>query len=124
MYNKKQQGMTGLGWLIVLALIGFFALLILRLAPMYLDDFRAGAALESLKEEPLITEKTPTEIFKLMQNRFDIDDIDDIDLHKALSIDKSGGVLKLELKYEIRKHVVGNIDVVGSFDHKVQIVQH
>jgi len=124
MHNKKQQGMTGVGWLIVLALIGFFALLTLRLVPMYMEAYRAKAALESLKQEPLITEKSKSEIVKLLQKRFDVDYIEDLDPGKILTIEKERGVLKLEFKYEIRTHIMGNLDVVGSFDHKVDIVQH
>ena len=40
----KQRGMTGLGWLTVLALIGFFSLMILKLAPIYLDHYSVASS--------------------------------------------------------------------------------
>ncbi len=45
--KTHQRGMTGIGWMIVLALIGFFVLLALRMVPAYLDYFKVVSTLEA-----------------------------------------------------------------------------
>ena len=45
---KKQDGMSGIGLLIIVLLIGFFALVTFRVVPMYLENFSVVTALESL----------------------------------------------------------------------------
>ncbi|MEJ2345296.1 MAG: DUF4845 domain-containing protein [Gammaproteobacteria bacterium] len=122
MNRNKQRGMTAIGWLIVLALVAFFALLAIRLTPMYMEAFEVKSGLESLKNEPFITQKSKSEIFKLMRRRFDVDNVDDVDLAKSLTVDKSDGRLRIALNYELRRHVVGNLDVIGTFNPKVEIV--
>ena len=47
----RQRGMTGIGWLIVLGLIGFFALLTLKMVPSYLEYYKIVATLDSIAEE-------------------------------------------------------------------------
>lgn len=119
----KQKGMTALGWLIVLALIGFFAMLGIRLTPMYMESYSVKGSLESLKQEPYITDKTRREIISLLQRRFIINDISSVDLKTDITITKEGGVLEVSADYEIRRHVIGNIDAIGDFHHAVEIVE-
>jgi len=45
---NKQRGVTAIGWLIILGLIAFFTLLVLRIAPMYLEFYSAESILENL----------------------------------------------------------------------------
>ncbi len=48
---KRQNGMTAIGWLIVLALIGFFVLLTLRMLPSYLEYYKIVSSLDSMEKE-------------------------------------------------------------------------
>ncbi len=57
--NKhKQKGMTGIGWMMVIAMIAFFAVLAMRAFPVYSEGFKVKSALASLKDQPGITNKT------------------------------------------------------------------
>ena len=49
--RKHQQGMTAIGWLIVLVLIGFFVLLALRMVPAYMEYYKVVSSLSSLEKE-------------------------------------------------------------------------
>ena len=49
--RTHQRGMTAIGWLIVLAMIGFFVLLALRMVPAYLDYYKVVSTLEGLESE-------------------------------------------------------------------------
>lgn len=124
MNRHKQQGMTALGWLIVLALIGFFALVTIRVTPMYLEAFNVSGALESLKNEPLVTQKSVAEIHSLLQRRFDVNDIKSVNPKTDVKIDKQEGVLKVTIAYESRTHLLGNLDVVGVFNKHIEIIGH
>lgn len=118
---KRQAGMTGLGWLIVLALIGFFAMLGMKIGPIYLEDFSVKSTLESLKTEPLITKKSPAEVRDLIKRRFNINYVTVVKMDQ-IKIKKEGGILKVSVEYEVRKPMVGNLDVVAAFNHAIEIV--
>ena len=59
-YN--QRGMTAIGWLLVLGLIGCFTLVTLRLVPLYLEYYKVVAVLEGLEGKKSIVDKSNAEI--------------------------------------------------------------
>ena len=120
---KSQQGMTAIGWIIVLGLIGFFVLLALRMTPAYLEYMTVKASLESLQNEPGITEKTAPEIRSMLSKRFDVNDVKNV-TGKDVQIENQGGRLSVWVDYEVRVGVLGNVDAVMSFAHDVEVVRH
>ena len=120
---KSQQGMTAIGWIIVLGLIAFFVLLALRLAPGYLEFATVSASLESLQKEPGITEKTAPEIRSMLGKRFDVNDVKTVD-SRDVKIENKGGRLRVWVDYEVRVPVLGNVDAVSKFNKEIEVVRH
>lgn len=120
---QRQQGMTLLGWIVVLGLIAFFVLLTLRLMPNYLENFKVAETLQSLKNEPDITRKSTVEIRKLIDRRFMINDVTSIDA-KDVQITNEKGRMTVRAQYEIRVPVLGNVDAVTKFDESVEMIRN
>ena len=116
-----QKGMTAIGWLLVLGLIAFFTLITLRLVPAYLEFAKVTSVLESLQNEPGITRKTKGEILNLIIKRFNVNDVYKVDA-KLVKVVKEKGVLKVSINYERREHLIGNVDVVTTFNKEVEVV--
>lgn len=116
---RKENGMTLLGFLIVLSVVLFFAYAGMRVIPSYLEYHALGNALSKLEDDPASKKLTPTKIKQSIQNSLwasyasnNIDN-DDIKISK-----KSGGV-SVRVVYEIRKPFIANIDLMLSFDKSV-----
>ncbi len=120
---NTQKGMTAIGWLLVLGLIGFFVLIVLRLAPVYLEYSKVVTVLDGVAQDPGLGEMTRTDIVRLIGRRFDVNDVRTIKPNDA-EITKEDGVTTVRMKYERREHFLGNIDVVASFDKQVRAVGH
>lgn len=120
MTKFKQQGMTGIGWLIVLGLVGFFSLAAIRVVPIYMEAFKVRGSLKSLAKEPELSKKSKLQIAKLVQKRFDIEDITSVSM-SDIAIDKSTTLLVVAIDYEIRQEFMGNLDVVARFTEKVEV---
>ncbi|MGA7800262.1 MAG: DUF4845 domain-containing protein [Gammaproteobacteria bacterium] len=120
---RAQKGMTAIGWLLTLALIGFFTLIVLRLAPVYMDYYEIAASLDSLQQVPEVTQKSPAEIRDLLQRRFDMNNIDSPSA-KNVKITEANGVLNVVLDYEVRRHFAGNVDLVVNFNKVVKVIGH
>jgi hypothetical protein len=112
--------MTAIGWLLVLGLIAFFTLITLRLVPLYLEYAKVASTLESLQNEPGITEMSKGEISKIISRRFDVNDVRNVDPRKV-QISKERGQLKVGFSYERREHLISNIDVVAVFDKHIEV---
>ena len=120
--KNKQTGMTLIGWLIVLGLIAFFALLGMKLFPMVMEDYEIGGSLESLKQEPFLTKKTNKEIISLLQRRFDVNDVTAVK-QDNIKITKEGGVMIITIDYENQKPFMGNYYILGKYHHSTKVVE-
>ena len=104
--RHHQNGMTAIGWLLVLGLIAFFTLITLRLVPLYLEYAKVASTLESLEQEPGITKKTRAEIVKMVQKRFNVNDVRNVS-GKDIKVKKKkkNKRLKLKKREERKRHV-------------------
>ncbi len=121
--SKCQRGMTAIGWLLVLGILSFFVLLVLRLAPGYLEYYKIKNVIESLKDEPYIGSKTPSEIRSLLQRRIDVNAIDSIQA-KDIKIEQKEGRTTISTQYEVRVPIMGNVDAVSKFGDSIEVVAH
>lgn len=122
--NKyRQNGMTGLGWLTILFLIGFFALLTFKLVPTYLENYSVKTVLKSFEEEPLITQKSKKDVIQMVMARLRTNGVRDIK-RDAVKVLKKPGLLNINIEYFVRKPMVGNIDVIMSFNEEVELVSN
>ena len=114
----RQKGVTAIGWLIILGLIGFFTLLTLKMAPAYMEYYKVVSALESLEEEPGI--RTPEDIRRLLNRRFNISYVESIN-ERDVIIRTAGPLFRVTAKYESREHLFGNVYVVMAYNKQVQV---
>lgn len=119
--RKNQKGMTFLGWLIVLALIGFFALLFIKIVPIYLENYTVKSVLESLHEEPLITQKTAREVKSIVMRRIDINGVYDLKA-EHVTVKKSPGIMDVTIEYTVQKNMLGNLDILVKFADNTRLV--
>lgn len=118
--KNKQNGMTAIGWMLVLLLVGFVAFFFLKLLPIYIDGFKVGDAVNSFKSDYGIADKSPAEIEKLLLRRLDINMVTDVK-RDDISVTKSGNILTIEVAYNVRTHLFANVDLIVSFDKRADI---
>ncbi len=118
--RQKQTGMTAIGWLIVVALIIMFVLVILKLFPIYMDGFKVGSILDDIENEPATSTMTPVAISKTILKRLDINMVSGV-TKDHIYINKFKNSMTVEIEYEIRAKLVGNIDLVVHFNKSVTI---
>ena len=75
---KRQQGLTFFGLILVLGFIGMFVLLVLKIAPIYLDHSKVASALADIEKTPDIQAKTEYEIRDSLNKRFNINYVYDV----------------------------------------------
>ena len=118
--RQKQNGMTAIGWMGVIALIFMFVLLILKLFPIYMDGFKVGSVLEGMGDERGVAAMSPVMISKTIMKRLDINMVSGVS-KEDIYIDKFKDAINVEIEYEIRENLVGNVDIVVHFQKSVTI---
>ena len=122
MYSSahRQSGMTLISFLMMFVLIGFFALLVIKLAPIYLEHFKVSSSLQTLKNEPDIGHKSKEEIIRLLEKRWEINMVNVV-TGKDVEFTRTSSSMKVQIAYEVSTHILGNIDALVYFDDSIEV---
>jgi len=117
----KQQGMTLIGWVVTLAVLGFFALIAIRLVPVYIESYTVGSVLKDMASEGQLAGETKHALRETFGKRLSINEARHVS-RKDLKITDVAGGHQLVVDYEARVPLISNIDLVASF-HKQALVR-
>ena len=112
--KRTQRGMTLIGFIIVLAVVGIFAYVAMKLVPMYSEYYAVKSALKGLQQEPGIAKRDPAKIQDLFFRRLYISYAENVKAENV-KIERIDGGWTMSVDYEVRKPLMGNLDVVGKF---------
>ena len=116
---RKQNGLTLIGFLIVLSVSLFFAYGAMRLVPMYLEYYSLITALETLENDPASKRLGPGQIKQRIKSSLWVSYSDNNIQDKHIRISKKTTGISVRVAYEVRKPFMGNIDIIGKFDRSV-----
>ena len=116
---KRQLGMGSIGWLVTLALCGFFLLCLFRLGPAYYDNYAMQGALKDLaSKNPQLGTMSKSSIRSHLAKYTTINGIRG-DHAKEIEIVRKKDRLLVNNIYEKRIPLFLNIDVVLSFANQL-----
>jgi hypothetical protein len=113
--------MTFWGLLVIAAIFAFFVMLFFKLLPPYIEYGKVKATLESIAKQPDAGAMEKTQIKAAFDRRFSIEDIYDIDLNKALVVEKKPGSMSIRIFYDRKVPLAYNVTALIEFDHTVQV---
>lgn len=117
---STQTGLTLTSFIIVLCVVGFFIFIAMKLVPIYTEYNSVVTDMEGLAEEAKTQRLSPEEIRVRLGKRFNISFVDSVK-PENIKITKVDGGYDLQIAYEVRKHMMYNIDVVAVFDKTVTL---
>jgi hypothetical protein len=121
--KRNQRGITFIGFLVVLAVVGFAAYIGMKLFPMYQEFYAVKTAAKGLASEPGVGDMDPSRIQDLLFRRLDISYSENVK-PQNVKIDRIEGGWNLKISYEVRRPMIGNLDVVGNFNVSQDLTGH
>lgn len=118
-HAKQQAGMTMISWMVVIAVAGTFALVIMKLIPIYLDHAGVKAAMKGVAAEFPAT-ASPVVIRSAMQRRLGMNNVTTVD-EDQFEILRDGETAYLEVVYEAKTSLFGNISLVVDFEESYEM---
>ena len=113
--KRNQSGLTLIGFIIVLAVVGLFAYVAMKLFPMYSEFYSVKQALKGLAAEPGIATQDPAKVKDLLFRRLYVSYAENVK-PANVTVKRDGQGYILTVKYEVRRELIGNLDVVGKFE--------
>ena len=115
---KKQGGMTLIGFVIVLSFALFVSFIGMKIIPIYLEYYGVVSAMNGVAKERHSSRMSPFDIRAKVLNRLYLSYTADNVKESHIKLVRRNGV-NLRIAYEVRKPVIGNLDVIAKFDKSV-----
>ena len=119
--RKKQQGLTLMGFVMVLAVVGVFAFVGLKLFPVYSEYYSVVSDMKGVQSEPGVAQMSPAEVRDKLFRRFYISYVESVKA-EHVKITRNNGY-NLNVKYEVRRPLIYNLDFVAKFDKTVELTR-
>lgn len=118
----NQQGWTLWSLLAVFLLIAFFAVLSMKLFPVYMDNYKLVEALESVSNDPRAPDWNRNQFIRELDNILYIDYGHEIvDLKDALTLERTNTGKIATIEYEVVVHLAYNLSALMDFKNQVEI---
>ena len=113
--RRHQSGMSILGILGILLMLGFFAMCIIRMSPPYFEYMSVKRIVAEIVTAPGIEDEGNSEIRRKIATNFNTNQIYELD-PKDVEIYQKNGKTYVDANYEVRQPVMWRIDSVLKFD--------
>jgi len=117
---NKQKGMTAIGWIILVCIIGFNGLVAINVAPVYFTDSSIKTMWEKLETDSALRGLKPKRLRKLILKRLKINNVYGVD-SKAITVSKIKSGYLVGYVYEERGKIVGSLDYIVTFKHEAKV---
>jgi hypothetical protein len=92
-----------------------------QLIPLYLDHNTMATIMDKMSKENGLALSTDAALRETMRKRLKMNNIREFDLKESLQTDRTKRGIELVLNYEVRIHLVHNLDLIAAFDKKVPL---
>ncbi len=117
----RQRGMTFLGIVVVVAVVGVWVYAGIRLAPIYLEYVKVAATLEKVRDEYAANpDSTEFMLRKAFERHFDIEMVTVID-SSDIEITRDGDTFLVRAAYEDYAPFLANVSFRVQFDKTIEV---
>mgnify|MGYP000176859864 CR=1 FL=1 len=118
--RNRQSGMSFIGMMIIVIMVGFFVMCGIRMIPRYLEFVTVKEIVTKIATAPDAEELTVSEIRQKIANVFNTNQIYDLK-PRDVEVYRKEGKTYIDAGYEVRVPVMGRIEALLNFNELVVI---
>ena len=120
--QRSQFGITFLGFVIIIIVGSFFAYAAMKLVPIYNEYFSVVKAMNVVKREPGVENKSIEEIRRMLDVQFDLQYVNQQDVPPtAISLSTANGQRNLKIAYTVDVEFLYNVDLLVKFEKTLDL---
>jgi len=123
MMRKSQRGITTIGLIMVLAILGMVSFAVIQMVPVYLENMKIVQVLKQTKSDLDGQNASADDIRTAIDKRVNIEGLYDVNPRKDFEIKRSGNGYNVRMAYERRRAYVANVYLLAVFDNSVEIIR-
>lgn len=114
----KQKGLSAFGWLVVIFLFGVALTIAYAIIPAYYDNTLVADGLKSVGSSPDVQSLSREQVVGRLRNYFDLNGVRG-EPTKNIKVTRRSEGMVVNIDYEVRENIFGNIDVVMRFENQL-----
>jgi len=118
--RHRQQGLSFVGWMAVVAIFGFLILSFFKVFPIYNENFAIQSVLSRLAEDEKIDVKSKRAIWDTLIKRLRVNEVYSIK-PENVTIERKDGKTTVTITYETRRPYISDLFIGGNFTESVVI---
>lgn len=118
---SHQRGVGAVGWMLLILLFGGALSLGLKLVPVYIQNASVVSVMDGMAEAGGFGGETVAKIEHAIDRRFSLNEIRDFDRKANMTVNRDKMGAHILLDYEVRLPFFRNVDLIVSFDHRVDL---
>ena len=120
MNRNKQQGLTTIGWIAVIAIFGSIVLTGFKVLPMYLEYFQVKSVMETIATDNNIDARSKRDLWTAMSKRLQINQATSVK-REDVTFERKEGVTIVKVDYRVEKPYIAQLVIGARFTHMVEI---
>lgn len=116
---RKQGGLSIIGFMLVLAMTLFVTFIGMRIVPLYIEYYSVVNAVNGVAAERGSAHLSLRSLRIKVLNRLYVSYSDNVKEAAITKVRRNG--IYLRVAYEVRKPVIGNLDVIAKFDKSARL---
>ncbi|MFC2971031.1 DUF4845 domain-containing protein [Azotobacter bryophylli] len=120
-FPRSQKGLSVLSWLMVLAVVAFFASSAFKMLPHYFDYMSMEKIITSVEQEHAGDIRSVADFYGHVMKGMQVNNIRDLNLDDVLKVNLENNEFHAHLKYEKREPLIENLDLVVHFDKEFRV---
>ncbi|HEY8010142.1 MAG TPA: DUF4845 domain-containing protein [Rudaea sp.] len=120
--RNTQKGMTLIGFIIILIVVGFFAFAAMKLVPVYVEYFGVVKSMKAVANDINAPTMELVEIRKKLDVNFDLQYVSDLP-PDAIKLERQNGRRALRIVYDRQIPFLYNVSLLAHFDHSENMLR-
>ncbi len=116
---RNQHGMSMIGLILFMSLLGFFVYAGIRLGPIYSEYYSVVKAMKLVANKPGASSKSPKQIKEEMAKSFYTSYVERVK-KKDVKVIRNRGK-QLQVKYDVQEPFIGNLDFLVHFEKTIPL---
>ena len=121
-FIRRQRGMSFLALVALVGILGFAAVIGLKLIPIYMDSWKIDGVMKAVINDPEVKQWSRYEVTQAMLKRLDIDAVEAVNYHnhkESMTVIKKQNNTTINIYYRVETPLIGNLSLVAEFDKSV-----
>lgn len=121
-FRKRQRGLSFLGLVVLVGVLGFAAVIGLKLIPIYMDSWKIDGVMKAVISDSETKQLSRKEVIEALLKRLDIDAVDAVNYSNyadSLTVTKKQNNTTIDIYYRVETPLLGNLSLVAEFDKSV-----